>query len=98
MLDKHKKNLTNTIKINKDFGMTEGTIKTSRYEIIVIFRRNQVETLEIEVFFNNKNIMTQLYPGRALLSSISSPRAKSQGINTNSFCIVIQERLSSVYR
>lgn len=40
--------------------MTEGTIKTSRYEIIAIFREELRKHSEIEVFFNNKNIMTQL--------------------------------------
>ncbi|MFK3707047.1 c-di-GMP-binding flagellar brake protein YcgR [Raoultella sp. BIGb0138] len=40
--------------------MTEGTIKTSKYEIIAIFREELRKQSEIEIFFNNKNIITQL--------------------------------------
>lgn len=40
--------------------MTEGTIKTSRYEIIAIFREELRKQSEIEIFLNNKSIMTQL--------------------------------------
>ena len=33
--------------------MTEGTIKTSKYEIIAIFREELRKRTEIEIFFNN---------------------------------------------
>ncbi|HFT7846972.1 TPA: PilZ domain-containing protein, partial [Klebsiella aerogenes] len=36
--------------------MIEGTIKTSKYEIIAIFREEQRKQTEIEIFFNNKSI------------------------------------------
>ncbi|KLE82461.1 flagellar brake protein [Klebsiella aerogenes] len=40
--------------------MIEGTIKTSKYEIIAIFREEQRKQTEIEIFFNNKSISTQI--------------------------------------
>ncbi len=40
--------------------MTEGTIKTSKYEIIAIFREELRKRTEIEIFFNNTSIITQL--------------------------------------
>lgn len=40
--------------------MTEGTIKTSKYEIIAIFREELRKQAEIEVFVNNKSTITQL--------------------------------------
>ena len=40
--------------------MTEGTIKTSKYEIIAIFREELRKQSEIEIFYNNKNFITQL--------------------------------------
>ncbi len=40
--------------------MTEGTIKTSKYEIIAIFREELRKRTEIEIFFNNTSIVTQL--------------------------------------
>lgn len=78
--------------------MTEGTIKTSRYEIIAIFREELRKHSEIEVFFNNKNIMTQLTRVDFAEFHIVTQSKIPCGINTNSFCIVIQERLSSVHR
>ncbi|AIE66951.1 hypothetical protein HR38_00280 [Klebsiella michiganensis] len=44
--------------------MTEGTIKTSKYEIIAIFREELRKQAEIEVFVNNKSTITQLTRGR----------------------------------
>ncbi|MBX4298772.1 PilZ domain-containing protein, partial [Mycobacterium tuberculosis] len=40
--------------------MTEGTIKTSKYEIIAIFREDLRKPTEIDIFFNNTSIITQL--------------------------------------
>ena len=40
--------------------MTEGTIKTSKYEIIAIFSEELLKQAEIEVFVNNKSTITQL--------------------------------------
>ncbi|MBZ4364103.1 PilZ domain-containing protein, partial [Mycobacterium tuberculosis] len=37
--------------------MTEGTIKTSKYEIIAIFREELCKRTEIEIFFNNTSII-----------------------------------------
>jgi hypothetical protein len=77
--------------------MTEGTIKTSRYEIIAIFREELRKRSGIEIFFNNKNIMTQLTRVDFAEFHIVT-HSKTPGININSSCIVIQERLSSVHR
>ena len=37
-----------------------GNDKTSKYEIIAIFREEQRKQTEIEIFFNNKSISTQI--------------------------------------
>lgn len=39
--------------------MTEGTIKTNKYEIIAIFREERRKQAEIEIFINNKGTITQ---------------------------------------
>ncbi|MEN0617361.1 PilZ domain-containing protein [Klebsiella indica] len=40
--------------------MTEGTIKTNKYEIIAIFREERRKQAEIEIIINNKSTITQL--------------------------------------
>lgn len=70
--------------------MTEGTIKTSKYEIIAIFREELRKRTEIEIFFNNTSIITQL-TRVDFASFIFRPIAKSRpGIKFAFSCIAIQ--------
>ena len=55
----YKKSTTHNNNL-QGFHMTEGTIKTSKYEIIAIFREELRKQAEIEVFVNNKSTITQL--------------------------------------
>ena len=67
--------------------MTEGTIKTSKYEIIAIFREELRKRTEIEIFFNNTSIITQL----TRVDFAEFPIAKSRpGIKFAFSCIAIQ--------
>lgn len=78
--------------------MTEGTIKTSKYEIIAIFREELRKQAEIEVFVNNKSTITQL-TRVDFAEFISPPPAKSpRGIKLNLFCIAIQGKSSFALR
>lgn len=75
--------------------MIEGTIKTSKYEIIAIFREEQRKQTEIDIFFNNKSISTQIARVDFAEFHIQSDSKIPAGNNSNLFCIVIQERSSS---
>ncbi len=70
--------------------MTEGTIKTSKYEIIAIFREDLRKRTEIEIFFNNTSIITQLTRVDFAEFHIQTHRKFRPGIKFAFSCIAIQ--------
>ncbi|STR44083.1 type IV pilus assembly PilZ [Klebsiella michiganensis] len=78
--------------------MTEGTIKTSKYEIIAIFREELRKQAEIEVFVNNKSTITQLTRVDFAEFHISTTSKIPAGIKLNLFCIAIQGKSSFALR